>query len=288
MEKDKLFGIGVAFVAIFLVGTFASPYLIPQREPISDKIGVVVTILPQADFVKKVGQDRVSVTVMVPPSASPHTHEPTPQQLVEVSKAMMYAKVGSGVEFELIWMNKIIEQNKKMLVVNCSIGITKRENDPHIWNSPINAKKMVENICVGLIEIDPDYEDYYTENRDRYLQELDAVDAYIHERLDRFTNRVFMIYHPAFEYFADEYNLTQLAIEHKGKPPTPKVIQDCIDLAKEYDLSCIFLAPQFATEYAEAIAHEISGRTVFIDPLPLDYVANMQSIAASLSLEMEG
>jgi zinc transport system substrate-binding protein len=180
-----------------------------------------------------------------------------------------------------------VEQNKKMLVVDCSAGIMKIGKDPHIWNSPVNAKKMVENICAGLIEIDPKNKDYYTENKNRYLRDLDGLDAYIRKRLGGFTNRSFMIYHPAFGYFANEYNLTQLAIEHKGKEPTPKVIQDCIDLAKRHNLTYIFVAPQFATQHAETIANSIGGKTVFIDPLPRLYIPNMRSVAASLSLEME-
>jgi zinc transport system substrate-binding protein len=285
MQRIQYLGIGITLAAVFLIGTFASPYILPQST--SEKIGVVVTILPQADFVEHLGGDKVDVTVMVPPGASPHTYEPTPSQMVAVSKAEIYAKVGSGVEFELVWMDKIIEQNKKMLVVDCSEGVTTIGTDPHIWNSPINARKMVENIYAGLVEVDPDNEDYYTQNKNNYLQELDALDSYIHERLDNSTNRAFMIYHPAFGYFASEYNLTQLAIEHKGKPPTPKVIQDCTNLAKQYNLLYVFVAPQFATEHAETIAHEIGGQTVFIDPLPRSYIPSMRSIAASLALEME-
>ena len=253
-----------------------------------EQIGVIVTIVPQADFVEEIGADNVAVTVMVPSGASPHTYEPTPGQLRAVSKAKMYFKVGSGVEFENAWMDKIMAVNADMQVVDCAKSITRMGKDPHIWNSPLNAKVMVENICDGLIEIDHEHEVEYTANRDKYLQELDDVDAYIHERLDCFTNtRVFMSYHPAFGYFASEYNLTQIAIEHKGKAPTPKVIRNCIDQARQYNLSYVYVAPQFATDDAEVIAHEIDGQTVFIDPLPLDYTANMRSIVEALSLEME-
>ena len=79
-----------------------------------EKIGVVVSILPQAEFVEKIGGDKVKVTVMIPPGASPHTYEPKPSQLVELSKAKMYAKVGSGIEFELSWMDKIISMNQHL------------------------------------------------------------------------------------------------------------------------------------------------------------------------------
>jgi zinc transport system substrate-binding protein len=291
MEKRKWIVIGVLLAAVCLIAVSTTYIYITfegGRVAGEEEIGVVVTILPQADFVENVGGNKVHVTVMVPPGASPHIYEPTPSQLREVSKAKIYFKVGSGVEFEQAWMDKITGVNPDMQVIDCAKGITKMEKDPHVWLSPRNAKIMVENICDGLIEVDPEHEAYYTTNRDKYRQKLDDVDAYIHDRLDNFTtNRVFMIYHPAWGYFAEEYNLTPIVIEHKGKAPTPKVIQDCIDKARQYNLSYIYVSPQFPTEDAEAIAHEIGGRTVFIDPLPRDYIANMRSIVASLSLEME-
>ena len=252
-----------------------------------DKIGVAVSIVPLADFVENVGGEKVDVTVMVPPGASPHTYEPKPSQLVEVSKAEIFVKVGSGVDFELAWMDRIIKVNSNMLVVDSSQGIELMGKDPHIWNSPVNAKIMVENICDGLIQVDPDNADFYTENMNDYLKELDIVDGYIRYKLDRFTNRAFLIYHPAFAYFAAEYGLTQLAVEHGGKEPTPQVMQDCIDKANQYNLQYVFVAPQFATEYCEAIAREIDGQTAPMDPLAENYIANMGRIADYLALEFE-
>ena len=288
MDKRRRIVIGMLIAAVCVIAVSAC--ITPEGEKAAGEegIGVVVTILPQADFVENVGGDRVQVTVMVPPGASPHTYEPTASQLKEVSKAKVYFKVGSGVEFEQAWMDKIFAANPDIKVVDCARGITKMGKDPHIWNSPVNAKVIVENICDGLCQADLEHEAYYTTNRDKYLQELNDVDAYIHERLDGFTkNRVFMIYHPAFGYFANDYALTQIAIEHKGKAPTPKVTQDCVDKARQYNLSYIYVAPQFATRDAETIAHAIGGQTVFIDPLPIDYIANMRSIAAAIALEVE-
>ncbi|MFW5987773.1 MAG: metal ABC transporter solute-binding protein, Zn/Mn family, partial [Methanohalophilus sp.] len=65
-----------------------------------EKITVAVSILPQAEFVEKIGGDRVEVVVMIPPGASPHSYEPRPSQLTELSNAEMYAMVGSGIPME--------------------------------------------------------------------------------------------------------------------------------------------------------------------------------------------
>lgn len=284
MRKRNLLAISLFLLIVLFIGSFN---LQAEERATKEKIGVVVTTLPLTDFVENVGGDRVKVTVMVPPGASPHIYEPTSSQLRDVAKANIYFKVGSGVEFELVWMDKIIKTNPSMFVIDCSNGVTKIGKDPHIWNSPINAKKMVENICQGLIKVDSNHRKIYTENKEKFLGEIDAVDRYIRDRLKNFNNRAFMIYHPAFGYFAKEYNLKQIAIEHRGKAPSPKVIKDCIDKAKQYNLSYVFVAPQFTTKHAETIAYQIGGKTLFIDPLPRHYISNMRSVATSLSLEME-
>ena len=91
-----------------------------QSQYSNDKIGVVVTVGPQEEFVKQVGGDRVNVTVMVPQGADPHTYEPLPNQMKQVQDAKIYYIVGSGIEFELAWMDKLKGINPEMKVVNTS------------------------------------------------------------------------------------------------------------------------------------------------------------------------
>jgi len=244
---------------------------------------VIVTILPQAEFVEKVGGERVHVTVMVPPGASPHTYEPTARQLMDVSKAEIYFQVGSGVDFELTFMSKIVEINKRMLIVNCSEGIQIIGNDPHVWLSPRNAKIIVRNICEALVQVDPENEDYYRENMRSYLEELDDLDREIREILKNITDRRFMVYHPAWRYFAREYNLTQIPVEKEGKEPTVRGLMALIDQARELNRRVIFVSPQFDRKKAEAIAESIHGKIVFLDPLAKDYVENLRSVALKLA-----
>lgn len=273
------------------------------RTEATDRIGVAVTILPQADFVKSVGGEKVDITIMVPPGASPHTYEPTPSQITALSKAKMYAKVGSGVGFELVWLDKLVTTNTKMLVVDCSKGIELREMvgenehegekhehgamDPHIWMSPLNAKIMVQNICNGLVQVDPDNMTYYEQNRDDYLQKLTKLDQDIRNGLSRITNRVFMAYHPAFGYFAKDYNLTMLLIEEEGKEPTAADIAHLIEQAKKHNIKVVFASPQFNPESARVIADAIDGQVVFIDPLAREYIVNLRILLDKLVQAME-
>jgi len=278
-----------------------------QEEEVSEKIGVVVTILPQAEFVENVGGERVNITVMVPPGANIHIYEPSPSQMTALAKAEMYAKVGSGVEFELVWTDKLIAANKDMLVVDCSQGIELQvmigeyeheeeheeekskhgSMDPHVWMSPLNAQIMVRNICDGLIQVDPDSKTYYEQNRDAYLQKLAELDQDIRDGLSGVTDRKFMVYHPAFGYFAREYKLTMLPIEEEGKEPTAAGLAHLIEQAKEHEIKVIFAEPQFNPQSAEVIAEAIGGRVVFIDPLARDYIANLRMLLDELVQAME-
>lgn len=272
-----------------------------QEEGISPNIRVAVTVLPQAEFVESVGGERVHITVMVPPGANLHAYEPTPSQMTRLTKAEMYVKVGSGVEFELTWMDKLANLNKDMLIVDSSRGVQLPETaveqegeesghsaiDPHIWMSPLNVKIMVQNIYEGLVQVDPENKAYYEQNRDAYIKKLTELDRDIRSSLAGITNRTFMVYHPAFGYFAREYNLTMLPIEVEGKEPTAAGLIRLIEQAREHKIKVIFTSPQFNPESAEVIADALDGGIVFIDPLARDYVVNMRNLLSELVEAME-
>jgi zinc transport system substrate-binding protein len=291
--------LSIYLVIFVLVSLVAAATSCTQKAESTTKLGVVVTILPQAEFVESIGGDKVDVTVMVPPGASPHTYEPTPSQMAALSQAKLYAKVGSGVEFELTWMDKLIAQNKDMLVVDCSKDIEFQQMmagdedepagsmDPHIWMSPRNAQIMVQNIADGLIQIDPENRAYYEQNRDSYLQKLAQLNQDIHEDLSEVKNRVFMVYHPAFGYFASNYDLTMLPIEAEGKEPTPAGLQHLIEQAKEQNIRVVFAEPEFNPQSAKVIADAINGRVVLIDPLARDYIENLRILMGELVQAME-
>ena len=50
-----------------------------------------------------------------------------------------------------------------------------------------------------------------------------------------------MVFHPAWGYFADEYGLTQLAIEEEGKPVSAAHIRQMVDLARRKGIRSILV-----------------------------------------------
>ena len=81
----------ILHVIILLIAVVLGNACIENAEPQTgqEKLIVVVSILPQADFVEQVGGDKVEVIVMIAPGASPATYEPTASQLKAISSATM-------------------------------------------------------------------------------------------------------------------------------------------------------------------------------------------------------
>jgi len=291
-------------VIILLIAVVLGNACIEKAQPQTsqEKLIVMVSILPQADFVEQVGGDKVEVIVMISPGASPATYEPTASQLKAVNSAKMYAKVGSGLPFEEVWLDKIGSANPDMLLVDTSEGITliameehhhdeeifghdgdKRGMDTHIWLSPENAKILVQNICDGLVLIDPANKTYYEQNKEHYIHDLEALHLDINESLSGFENRTFMVFHPSWGYFARDYNLTMIAVETEGKEPSASDLEHLIKTAKENNIKVIFVQPQFSTKSAEVIAKEIGGNVVPVDPLAKDYITNLHKVSNTIA-----
>lgn len=294
MEKKVLYIFLASLILLLCIGLylFNNNYQDSndKSQTSNDKIGVVVTVGPQEEFAKRVGGDRVNVMVMVPQGADPHTYEPLPNQMKQVQDAEIYFIVGSGIEFELAWMDKLTAMNPQMEVVNTSQGIEllpnteeHEGNDPHVWVSPKNAKIMVENIYTKLVEIDPENKDYYQKNRDEYLNKLDELDKNTTKILSNQKNRNIMVYHPSWAYFCRDYDLKQIPIESQGKEPTPQGIASLIDQARRDNIRVIFVSPQFSSSNAQVIAREIGGRVVVVNPLSNNYIKNMKTVAESFA-----
>jgi zinc transport system substrate-binding protein len=125
---------------------------------VSADVDVFVSILPQKNFVEKVGNGRVHVHVLVPPGHSPATYAPTPGQMAALSRSDIYFSI--GVPFERGLLSKIINNDDFPEVIDMSEGVRRKlmsggELDPHVWLAPANVMVMADNICNALSRLDP-------------------------------------------------------------------------------------------------------------------------------------
>ncbi|MFH1195081.1 MAG: zinc ABC transporter substrate-binding protein [bacterium] len=270
ISKSKIF-LPLFLLAVLLLAACSGR----DNKTSSNKIRAVVTVITYADFVKKIGGDKVDVTTMIPPGANAHAYEPQPEQLVEFSKADFYFRVGNILEFEDIWMNKIQGYNKKIKIVDCSENIFTMEHDPHIWLSPANTKIITQHIYDAFVKSYPAEREFFETNLKRFHSELDSVDASNKVKISGLKSNKFMVYHSAWKYFAEYYGLEEIAIEKEGKSPNVRDLTDIITKAKESGIKVIFTEPQFDPSPAKTIANEIGAVTDTINSLPADYLQNL-------------
>ena len=232
----------IAFVialAVFPAGAASASVPLP----------VFVSILPQKYFVERVGGERVTVSVMVGPGQSPETYEPTPRQMTALSRARLYFSI--AVAFEDTWMKRIQAANPALRVVAMQRGVALLSlsgpggepggTDPHIWTSPPRVKFMAMTIRDALIEADPAHRGDFESNYREFIAELAALDRDIRAILAQAKAKSFLVFHPAWGYFAKDYGLRQIPIEAEGKEPGAKSLAGVIDLGKREGVKVIFV-----------------------------------------------
>lgn len=309
----RLYGIGVALLLsmTMLVGCGPSATSEPAETPgkvaapeSAGPLNVTVSILPQKYFVERIGGERVNVNVMVEPGDNPATYEPTSEQLKALSGSAAY--VSYGAPFEKAWMDRIAAANPEMLIVDTREGIelmpmqahhhseeSKHEEeqhggepenpDPHIFLSPRLVKIQSQTIYDALVQLDPEHKDVYRANLDSFIEDIDVLDEDIRATLEGVQRRKFMVFHPAWGYFARDYDLEMVPIEIGGQEPSPAELAALITEAREDGIKVVFAQPEFSTKAAEVIANEIGGEVLLISPLAPDWLTNMRSVANTLA-----
>ncbi|NCC26953.1 MAG: ABC transporter substrate-binding protein [Gammaproteobacteria bacterium] len=273
--------------------------MLPALARAADPLTVFVTVVPQETFVSRIGGEHVRVNALVRAGQDPHAYEPTARQIAALAEADLYVRVGVG--FEDAWMSRLLVANPRMRVLDAQDGIELRRKaaghdhgdpdhghdhghdhgdvDPHVWTSPARVKIMGARIRDALADLAPEYAADFAANYDRFAADLDALDTEIRARLAGVENRRFMVYHPAWGYFAEDYDLDQVAIEREGKEPGARALTAMIEQARREGIRVIFVQPQLNPSSAEQVARSIGGQVAVIDPLSGDYFENLRRVA---------
>jgi len=261
------------------------------------RIAVAVSVPPQAYFVEKIGGSHVRVEVMIPPGYSHEDYSPSPRQIVALSHARLYIKVGHpAFELETHFIDPFLAGKPGVRVVNMSRGMElirgeaseggEEGSDPHVWVAPATVRVAARNIGDALAGVDPVHAAEYQANLRTFLAEIDALDREIRTRLGSSgasgPPRRFLVYHPSWGYFAQEYGLEQIAIEAEGKEPSAKRLIQLIDHARRDDVRLLFVSRGFPRKSAQVIADAAGCTIVTADPQDHDWAANLRRVAAAI------
>ena len=105
----------VLFALAALPALFASP---AGEQPAGDRVLVVATTNVVGDIVARVGGERISLSVLMPPGADPHVFQPTPRDARLVADAAVLFANGAGLEHE--FLGDLISSAEPRMVVELS------------------------------------------------------------------------------------------------------------------------------------------------------------------------
>jgi len=318
--RVEAFDIALVFATIFLLGTVAAWYPVRRLglqwqstarlaiwfvplalcccNGVQQDMGVAVTIEPQHYFAEKIAGDHLAIHTVVPSGQSPETYDPSPHEMMRIARSKAYLQIGC-IGFEQVWMDAIRANNPQLPVFDLSDGVKWIENndadeheaghghhhgryDPHIWTSTVNARIIARNVMQAFIQLDPAHEADYLSNYRQMEGEIDATEQTLHRMLDTLTCRTFVIYHPALTYFADEFHLTQMAIEAEGKEPSASSMKALVDKARAAQVKVVFVQQEFDRKHAEQLAAETGAQVAVINPLDRQWSEQLIAIAQAL------
>ncbi len=274
-----------SLLLLLLVGLLAACGRGPAPE--EGKVPVAVSIAPVADLVARVGGERVQVEVMVPPGTSPHAYEPTPAQIAYLSRARLLVLVGLGLEF---WAEKAVAaaDNPNLWVevvgpvtdlLPLPEGVVEAEGtaeegvawDPHVWLDPQNAVRIVRVVARALGDVDPVGRDGYQARAEALIQEIQALDEEMAARFEALPpeRRRYVATHPAWGYLNRRYGLETVGVLEPtpGREPSPAELAALAERMRELGVRVVVAETQLSPRLAEALAREVDGIVVQLDPL---------------------
>lgn len=258
----------------------------------SGRMTIAVSILPQKQVVSQIAGDAVEVLVMVPAGSSPEAYDPTPQDFIRLGRSTLYFAVG-GLDFERAWIPRLSAQSPAMRIVDTSADgrreagltthATPEATDPHVWTSPRQLKAMGKAVRDALSEADTARAATYATNYERFATRMDSLHARVARLCRMASSQTFVIYHPALTAFADEFGLTQIAVERGHREPSAAELGALIEEIRATDARVLFMQQEFDTRLVATLAAETGLRVVAIHPLAEDWENEMIRIAVELS-----
>lgn len=257
----------------------------PSSAASEGSLRVMASFYPMYDFAVKIGGDKVKVMDMVPAGTEPHDWEPAATDIKNLEDADVFVYSGAGMEH---WVSTVLAslENRNLVSVEASEGITLRlgheekeeheetdedhgQYDPHVWLSPLNAKKEIENIKDAFVKADPNNQSYYEANYTEYAAKFDQLDQEYRDTISGLTNKNIVVAHEAFGYLCDAYGLKQVGIEglSPDSEPDPAKMAEVIDFVRENHVKVIFFEELVSPKVAETIAYETGASAEMLNPL---------------------
>jgi len=261
---------------------------------------VVASIKPVHSLVAAVMADVGEPTLIVKGSASPHTYALRPSDAGALESADVVFWTGHGMELFLGDALETLAGKATVVELADAPGIDllpmreggafeahshgdeghdhdheghdhaheHGEGDMHFWLDPENAKLMVTQIATTLSEADPDNAAAYQANAEAELVKLEALEAEITVTLAPVTDKPFVVFHDAYQYFESRFGLDVAGTVTVTPDVTPGAARIDELKAKVATLgaTCVFAEPNFEPTIIRAITESTEAKSGVLDP----------------------
>ena len=264
---------------------------------------VLTTIKPLQLISQAITEGVTDSEVLLPPGASPHNHSLRPSDARKLHSADVIFWVGPSMES---FLTRTLPSSEKVKVVAMmdvkSIKLRKNneddghthehhdhhghkhdhgEYDPHLWLSTDNGRAMAAAMAEALVEIDSKHASQYQENLNSFLRSLDETDERNKKKLAGLEERPFFVFHDAYGYLQDQYNLNIGGHVTLG-PEQQSGLKHFTNLnhtMKSAGKTCIFREPQFHPGQIDSLINGLPVKVGVLDPLGEDIAVDPDGFA---------
>ncbi|MEM6702736.1 MAG: zinc ABC transporter substrate-binding protein [Acidobacteriota bacterium] len=160
-------------------------------------------------------------------------------------------------------------------------------HDPHVWLSPRRLIPHAEDITEALVALLPGRRAELTERLTNVRRDLHALHREIESVLAAGTDRPFLVHHPSWTTFAEDFGVRQLAIETRGHEPSDSELSSLLRVARSEGVKVLFIQPGFAGASRHAVAAALGARIEILDPLPSDLPSGLLEVARRIAASGE-
>ena len=271
-----------------------------ERNP--GTIKITTTLFPLYDFVRIIGGDKVSVSMVIQPGVEPHSYEPTPQDIVKINNTDLFIYTGKSME---PWVEKLIANSTEKIqhfvdvsqsIINNHRGhdhgrVHISNKDPHIWLDPVLASKIVDTITESLIKSDIKNKVYYQTKSNNLKEKLNGLHKEIIKSLKNCKRKIlFHGGHFTFGYFAKrykiEYHTPYSSMSPDSEPSAYQMIQ-LIDRIKKLKVRHIFHEELINPRIAKTISSETGAELLLLHGLHNVSKTELENNATYISIMKE-
>ncbi len=285
MKKKIIYGLFI-FISIFVVSCNSASAPPPKAQ-------ILVSLAPYEHLIKKIVGEEYQIQTVVPLGSDPHSYEPSAKKTSQMADATVWFTIGEGFEKKLLKAMK--QKNPRVKTIDLRDQIPLIQNhgcchhhhandiDSHLWLSPRITLLHISIITNALSEQFPENQEKFYQNAKRLMEEFQKLDLELTELSAGLKHRSFLVSHPAFAYFCNDYHLEQISIEHEGKEPKPKDLQETMTKAKINDTRLALAMPQHPMKGIFLVAEKLNLPVHTIDP----YAPNAQETLRQLARWMK-